>query len=109
MLQVSLPSSSSLPSLLLASPFGQKRGLLLPWVDIESADTSLTHLQHENGQLIEAAKQAHQNLATLRTAQNSEQQISSAQEHLEAVTTRLRAVQWQIRVLQSEPRQHLAR
>lgn len=85
-----------------------RRGLLLPWVDIEPTDSRLAQLRKEEVLLIEQATIAQQTVAQLQTEHDTAVQITDA--HTMAATNyrQLREVQRQIRILRSEVRIRLA-
>lgn len=83
------------------------RGLLLPWVEIESTDPSLPALQEEEQWLIEAARSMHAEVAQLREEPTEQVEIRAAKLRADETYARLREVGRQIRILQSEPRKKL--
>lgn len=86
----------------------KKRGLLLPWVDFQTADLSLVTLQQENQQLILAVQQAHEELVNRQNRGADDEQIAQARHTMSTLAGRMHSVQREIRLLQLEPRKKLA-
>lgn len=86
----------------------KKRGLLLPWVDFQTADPSLAALQETNRRCIAAVQQAHQELLHYQNGAGSETQIAQAKHLVNERASAMQQVQRTIRLLQMEPRKKLA-
>ncbi|MGH2511032.1 MAG: hypothetical protein ACRDHZ_27025, partial [Ktedonobacteraceae bacterium] len=86
----------------------QKRGLLLPWVDFQTADPSLAGLQAANRQYIAAVQQLHQEVLKCQNEGGDEQHIVQAKQAMHELAAEMQQVQRAIRLLQLEPRKKLA-
>jgi PAS domain-containing protein len=84
------------------------RGLLLPWVDVESSDPHLTEVKAEEARLIEAAKLMQQEVKRLHQEHVDIIQIKAAKRQANETYEKMHTIQWQLRVLQAEPRKQLA-
>jgi hypothetical protein len=86
-----------------------RRGLLLPWVDIESSDPHLVKLKEEEQRLIAGTKTIHEMIIRLHNESADSARINAARQQANELAEKMHAVQRELRILQSEPRKKLAK
>jgi hypothetical protein len=86
----------------------KRRGLIMPWVDIDPLDVGLSELVQEEAQLVERSRQIHQTMKRLREEKAKPPEIQCIQMDANELYQRLRIVQDRMRLMRSELRTQLA-
>lgn len=86
----------------------KRRGLIMPWVDIDPLDDGLSELVQEEVQLVDRSRQIHQKLKRLREEKAEATEVQRTQLDANEVYQRLRVVQDRMRLMRSELRTQLA-
>jgi hypothetical protein len=86
----------------------KRRGLIMPWVDIDPLDIGLPELVQEEIHLVERSRQIHQKMKRLREEHAEPTEIQRTQMEANELYQRLRLIQDRMRLIRSELRTRLA-